>query len=70
MTTRQAHKPGLLHALFACVFDRSASEEAAAAARYWTAIGHDMPIQERAGRLRQLRQHAPIVKAHRPHLGK
>ena len=46
--------------------DRRHNDEAAAAARYWAAVGHDMPLQDRGPRLRQLSAGAPAIKYHRP----
>jgi hypothetical protein len=60
--------PAILHALAYLLFDRSREEEKAAAGRYWTAIGHDMPIEIRAERLRELGHHAPQVKVRRLHV--
>jgi hypothetical protein len=71
MTTpiRLTQLPGSIRALLARLFDRSTAEQRAAAARYWAAVGHDMPLEDRAPRLRQLAQGAPGIKIHhRPHL--
>ena len=64
-----AHRrlPDALHVLLARIFDRSRGEERTAAARYWAAIGHDMPLEDRSHRLRELAGEPPVIKVrHRP----
>lgn len=52
---------------FSRTLDRRLDDEPAAAARYWAAIGHDMPLQDRGPRLRELSHGAPAIKFHRGH---